>query len=186
MKIMKKCVFKYRHCLLVKPLSFYLILGLQQGVDLFTPSNQSDGAGETAISPMDSDALGFVTGLADMAKSADRAFTITYQKEVDYSMIQHSLVLLAKDQKTYNVWFDGINILLGNNLLDQKSKRKSESKFEKELEDILTIDLRLSLLNPNDTFDFKAIPTAPPPPSNYNFTNFKICPETRRIVENEA
>jgi hypothetical protein len=155
-------------------------------LDQFALSNQADGAGETVLVTNDGDAFGFVTGLSDMVKNADRAFTITYQKEVDYSMTQQSLILLAKDQKTYDAWSDGINVLLGNNLLDQKSKTKSESKFEKELEDLLTIDLRLSLLNPSDTFEFKALPTAPPPPSNYNFTNFKICPETRRIVEKEA
>ena len=124
--------------------------------------------------------------MTDLVKNSDRAFTLTYQKEVDYSMIQNSLILIAKDQKTYDAWYDGINVLLGNNLLDQKSKIKSESKFEKELEDLLTIDLRLSLLNPSDTFDFKAQPMVPPPPSNYNFTNFKICPKTKRIIENEA
>ena len=119
--------------------------------------------------------------------------SITYKKEVDYHMRfdgnsneQHSLILLAKDQNTYDVWSDGINVLLDNNLLDQKSTTKNVSKFQKELEDLMIIELRQSLLNPCDTSHFETIPTAPPPPANYNFVNFRICPETKRIIPNEA
>ena len=159
-------------------------------MDLLAPS-ESYGAGGTGVVD-GGDVFTFVTGLTDLVKSAERAFAITYKKEVDYSMVsmtgneQHSLILLAEHQNTYDVWSDGINVLLGNNLLDQKSKNKSESKFEKELEDLLNIDIRLSLLNPSDTFDFEALPMAPPPPTNYEFTNFKICSETKRVITNEA
>jgi hypothetical protein len=160
-------------------------------MDLLAPTDQAYGAGGTGVVD-GGDVFTYMSGLTDLVKSAERAFAITYKKEVDYSMVsmtgneQHSLILLAKDTNTYDVWSDGINVLLGNNLLDQKSKTKSESKFEKELEDLLNIDIRLSLLNPSDTFDFEALPMAPPPPPNYNFTNFKICADTRRIIANEA
>ena len=81
-------------------------------MDLLAPSDTAYGAGGPSGMANDGgDVFTFVTGLTDIVKNAEKAFAITYKKEVDYHMRfdgnsneQHSLILLAKDQKTYNVW----------------------------------------------------------------------------------
>ena len=95
----------------------------------------------------------------------------------------HSLILLAKNQSDFDVWSDGINFLLpGNNFLEQKTKTK---QFETEFEALMSLELRMNLLNPSDTFPFEEIPTVPPPPPDYNSNNFQICPETKRVIKNK-
>lgn len=162
------------------------IEGLRTGMDLLAPSDGGYGAGGAGMATDGGDVFTYVSGLTDLVKSAERAFAITYKKEVDYAMRadgnaneQHSLILLAKDQTTYDVWSDGINFLLGNSLLEKEKKTKL---FESELDILLNIDLRMNILNPCDTFNFEALPIAPPPPTNYNFTNFKICKTDNRVM----
>ena len=134
----------------------------------------------------DGNVFTYVSGLQELVKGAERAFAITYKKDMGPAVPfpeTHSLILLAKDQSDFDVWSDGINFLLGTNLLEQKTKTK---QFEAELNDMLLIDLRMNLLNPSDTFPFEEIPVVPPPPPNYNFNNFQICPDTKRVIKNEA
>ena len=132
------------------------------------------------------DVFTYVSGLQELVRGADKAFAITYKKDMGPANPfpeTHSLILLAKEQGHFDVWSDGINFLLGTNLLEQKTKTK---QFECELDTLLNLDLRMSLLNPSDTFPFEEMPTAPPPPPNYNFNNFKICPDTGRVIKIEA
>ena len=124
--------------------------------------------------------------MQDLIKGAERAFAITYKKEMSPANPfpeTHSLILLAKNQSDFDVWSDGINFLLpGNNFLEQKTKTK---QFETEFEALMSLELRMNLLNPSDTFPFEEIPTVPPPPPDYNFNNFQICPETKRVIKNK-
>ena len=128
----------------------------------------------------------YPSGLPELLKGAETAFAITYKKdmtEADPFPETQSLILLAKNQSDFDVWSDGINFLLpGNNLLEQKTKTK---QFESEFETLLSLELRMNLLNPSDTFPFEEIPTVPPPPPDYNFNNFQICPETKRVIKNK-
>ena len=167
--------------------SFVKHSGLKTGTDLLAPSNNSYGAGGPGMATDGGDVFTYVSGLTDLINSAKNAFAITYKKEVDYARIhdrdaneQHSLILLAKDSNTYDVWNDGINFLLGKSLLDDKVKSKL---FESELDTLLSIDVRMSLLNPSDISHFDSVPKPPPPPPNYNFANFKICPDTNQVIK---
>ena len=67
-----------------------------------------------------------------------------------------------------------------------KNKKQKTKQFDSELETLLNFDLRMNLLNPSDTFPFEEIPTVPPPPPNYNFNNFQICKDAKRVIKNEA
>ena len=128
-----------------------------------------------------SDVFGAISELQDAART-DKALAIVYKKDMGPAVPfpeQQSLMLLAKDQDTYDVWSDGINFLLGNTLLDQKTRTKL---FDSDFETHLNLDLRMSLLNPSDTFPFEEMPIIPPPPPNYNFNNFKICSDTRTVI----
>ena len=145
------------------------------------------------------DVFTYVGGLTDLVRSSEKALGISYKKEVPYELRadgeadkQHSLILLAKDQSTYDVWSDGINFLLVGKtaetpieltkaFLDTNAKIKSKT-FDKELDDLVNIDVRMSLLNPSDTSNFDSLPTIPSLPPNYNFANFKICPERRKVI----
>ena len=141
---------------------------------------------DTGMTTDGGDVFTYVSGLTDLVRSAEWAFAITYKKDMGPANPfpeQHSLILLGQDQATYDVWSDGINFLLGKPLLDQKTKTKL---FQSELEILLNLDLRMNLLNPSDTFPFEEMPIPPPPPPNYDFNNFKICSETRKVIKNEA
>ena len=170
-------------------------------MELLAPSDGGYNAGGAGFAGGNDggDVFTYVGGLTDLVRSAEKAFGISYRKEVPYELRadgeadkQHSLILLAKDQSTYDVWSDGINFLLVGKtaetpkeltkaFLDTNAKIKSKT-FDKELEDLVNIDVRMSLLNPSDTSNFDSLPTIPPPPPNYNFANFKICPERRKVI----
>ena len=176
-------------------------------MDLLAPSDGGYNAGGAGFAGGNDggDVFTYVGGLTDLVRSAEKAFGISYKKEVPYELRadgeadkEHSLILLAKDQSTYDVWSDGINFLLLGNagssisllegkkmltkaFLDTNSKIKSKT-FDKELDDLVNIDVRMSLLNPSDTSNFDSLPTIPSPPPNYNFANFKICPERRKVI----
>ena len=170
-------------------------------MELLAPSDGGYNAGGAGFAGGNDggDVFTYVGGLTDLVRSAEKAFGISYKKEVPYELRadgeadkQHSLILLAKDQSTYDVWSDGINFLLVGKtaetpieltkaFLDTNAKIKSKT-FDKELDDLVNIDVRMSLLNPSDTSNFDSLPTIPPPPPNYNFTNFEICPERRKVI----
>ena len=170
-------------------------------MELLAPSDGGYNAGGAGFAGGNDggDVFTYVGGLTDLVRSAEKAFGISYKKEIPYELRadgeadkQHSLILLAKDQSTYDVWSDGINFLLVGKtaetpieltkaFLDTNAKIKSKT-FDKELDDLVNIDVRMSLLNPSDTSNFDSLPTIPPPPPNYNFTNFKICPERRKVI----
>ena len=170
-------------------------------MELLAPSDGGYNAGGAGFAGGNDggDVFTYVGGLTDLVRSAEKAFGISYKKEVPYELRadgeadkQHSLILLAKDQPTYDVWSDGINfLLLGKTaetsteltkaFLDTNAKIKSKT-FDKELDDLVNIDVRMSLLNPSDTSNFDSLPTISSPPPNYNFANFKICPERRKVI----
>jgi hypothetical protein len=170
-------------------------------MDLLAPSDGGYNAGGAGFAGGNDggDVFTYVGGLTDLVRSAEKAFGISYKKEVPYELRadgeadkQHSLILLAKDQSTYDVWSDGINFLLVGQtaetpieltkaFLETNAKTKSKT-FDKELDDLVNIDVRMSLLNPSDTSNFDSLPTIPPPPPNYNFANFKICQERRKVI----
>ena len=141
-----------------------------------------DGGDKMARMATDnSDVFGAISELRD-AVNTKLALAIIYKKDMGPAVPfpeEQSLMLLAKDQNTFDVWSDGINFVLGKALLDQKAKTKL---FESDFETHLNLDLRMSLLNPSDTFPFEEMPIVPPPPPNYNFNKFKICPETRTVI----
>ena len=83
-----------------------------------TESGMEDVTG-TGMTTDGGDVFTYVSGLTDLVRSADKAFAITYKKDMGPAVPfpeTHSLILLAKDQGTFDVWSDGINFLLGNNL----------------------------------------------------------------------
>ena len=125
--------------------------------------------------------------LPEMMRAAEKAFSIIYKKEVEYhrrfedgSTEQLSLILMAKaDTNSYDMWADGVNFLLGNSMLDAQYQSKT---FSSDLETLLQLEMRMNLLNPSDTFNFQTLPKVPPPPTNLNFVNYVVCPETNRII----
>ena len=132
--------------------------------------------------------------LPEMMRAAEKAFSIIYKKEVDWNRRfedgateQCSLILMAKEVKagdtnSYDVWADGINFLLGNSMFDAHNRSKT---FASDLDTLLQLEMRMNLLNPSDTFDFQTLPKVPPPPTNFNFVNYALCPETNRIIRKE-
>ena len=82
--------------------------------------------------------------------------SLTFPKELS------SLALIASDRKSYDVWFDGLNILREQ---DMKSDR-----FEEEFKALEAIELRMTYLQIDKTTPMKSLPRVPPPPSNYNFS----------------
>ena len=133
--------------------------------------------------------------LPEVMKAAEKAFSIIYKKEVDWNKMvdygateQCSLILMAKETKlgetsSYDIWSDGINSLLQNSMADANGCRSKT--FSSDLESLLQLEMRMSLLNPNDTFNFQSLPKVPPPPTNFNFVNYKLCPQTKRIIPKE-
>ena len=159
-------------------------------MELLAPGGVGGGGGGVGGMGDNGDIFNYAAGLAEMLKGAEKAFAITYKKEVDYARRhdgnaneQHSLMLLAKDkdanEHTFEVWCDGINLLIEN-------KEKRSSLFEDELKQHLNIEVRMNLLNPSDTFNFESLPIPPPPPTNYNFASFKFCPETKNVIKQET
>lgn len=72
-----------------------------------------------------------------------------------------TLDIQALDQKTFDYWTDGINILRRE---DMKS-----AKFAEQLESLLSLEVKLKLLHLNGIDVPPKIPEIPPLPTNYNF-----------------
>ncbi|KAL1122165.1 hypothetical protein AAG570_003570 [Ranatra chinensis] len=85
------------------------------------------------------------------------AFSLTLDSSVEVS----SLDFVAPDEQVFDYWVDGINALLGNKM--------SSKQTEKDLETLLSMEIKLRLLDAEGV----DIPQEPPPvpmdPPNYDF-----------------
>uniref|UniRef100_A0AAQ4R086 Engulfment and cell motility 3 n=1 Tax=Gasterosteus aculeatus aculeatus TaxID=481459 RepID=A0AAQ4R086_GASAC len=85
----------------------------------------------------------------------DLAFSITYDVEED------SLNFIAPSRTDFCLWTDGLSVLLGRDMT-------SES-MHSELEILLSMEIKLRLLDLENVPIPKSAPVVPKPPSNYNF-----------------
>ena len=136
------------------------------------------------------DIFGYFSAInLEAIKNHDLCFTICFKKEIDYTRIDQggqnenqSLILISKDHKSYDMWTDGINFLLGNSMDNDNQKDNRSTRFKEDLDFLLLqTQMRMSLLNPCDTNNFKTLPKVPPPPPNYRFARYKFCPDKKTI-----
>ncbi|XP_044750351.1 engulfment and cell motility protein 1 isoform X1 [Coccinella septempunctata] len=72
-----------------------------------------------------------------------------------------SLDCVAPDELTYAYWTDGINALLGN--------RMHSREFDKDLDTLLSMEIKLRLLDAEGITIPQEPPVVPPEPANYQF-----------------
>lgn len=72
-----------------------------------------------------------------------------------------SLDFIAPDEKVYDYWTDGINALLGNKMTSKEA--------ENDLETLLSMELKLRLLDAEGINIPQDPPVIPPDPPNYDF-----------------
>ncbi|XP_026991608.1 engulfment and cell motility protein 3 [Tachysurus fulvidraco] len=85
----------------------------------------------------------------------DLAFSITYDVE------EYSLNFVASSRTDYCLWTDGLNVLLG--------KEMSSESMRSELEILLSMEIKLRLLDLENVPIPDSAPPIPKPPSNFNF-----------------
>ncbi|XP_060741315.1 engulfment and cell motility protein 3 [Tachysurus vachellii] len=85
----------------------------------------------------------------------DLAFSITYDVE------EYSLNFVASSRTDYCLWTDGLNVLLG--------KEMSSESMRSELEILLSMEIKLRLLDLENVPIPDSAPPVPKPPSNFNF-----------------
>ncbi|XP_053487435.1 engulfment and cell motility protein 3 isoform X2 [Ictalurus furcatus] len=85
----------------------------------------------------------------------DLAFSITYDVE------EYSLNFVASSRTDFCLWTDGLNVLLG--------KEMSSESMRSELEILLSMEIKLRLLDLENVPIPDAAPPVPKPPSNFNF-----------------
>ncbi|KAI4885978.1 hypothetical protein NFI96_033064 [Prochilodus magdalenae] len=85
----------------------------------------------------------------------DLAFSITYDVE------EYSLNFIASSRTDFCLWTDGLNVLLG--------KEMSSEAMRSELEILLSMEIKLRLLDLENVPIPDAAPPIPKPPSNFNF-----------------
>lgn len=84
------------------------------------------------------------------------AFSITFD-----SMDHSTLDFVAPDEITFNYWTDGINALLGQEMV---SKQKKE-----DFDTLLSMEIKLLLLDTEGVDISKDPPPIPDDPDNYDF-----------------
>lgn len=84
------------------------------------------------------------------------AFSITFD-----SMDHSTLDFVAPDEMSFNYWTDGINALLGQEMV---SKQKQE-----EFDTLLSMEIKLRLLDTDGVDISKDPPPVPDEPENYDF-----------------
>ncbi|MCI4380340.1 hypothetical protein PGIGA_G00238910 [Pangasianodon gigas] len=85
----------------------------------------------------------------------DLAFSITYDVE------EYSLNFVASSRTDFCLWTDGLNVLLG--------KEMSSESMRSELEILLSMEIKLRLLDLENVPIPDSAPPIPKPPSNFNF-----------------
>uniref|UniRef100_A0A4W4EVZ4 ELMO domain-containing protein n=1 Tax=Electrophorus electricus TaxID=8005 RepID=A0A4W4EVZ4_ELEEL len=85
----------------------------------------------------------------------DLAFSITYDVE------EYSLNFIASSRTDFCLWTDGLNVLLG--------KEMSSESMRSELEILLSMEIKLRLLDLENVPIPDIAPPIPKPPSNFNF-----------------
>ncbi|KAM9470247.1 engulfment and cell motility protein 3 [Clarias gariepinus] len=85
----------------------------------------------------------------------DLAFSITYDVE------EYSLNFVASSRTDFCLWTDGLNVLLG--------KEMSSESMRSELEILLSMEIKLRLLDLENVPIPDSAPPVPNPPSNFNF-----------------
>uniref|UniRef100_A0A8C7XVE7 Engulfment and cell motility 3 n=1 Tax=Oryzias sinensis TaxID=183150 RepID=A0A8C7XVE7_9TELE len=88
-------------------------------------------------------------------KVLDLAFTITYDVE------EYSLNFIAPSRTDFCLWTDGLSVLLGREM--------SSEAMRSELEILLSMEIKLRLLDLENIPIPDSAPVIPKPPSNYNF-----------------
>ena len=72
-----------------------------------------------------------------------------------------SLNFIAPDEKVFDYWTDGINALLRNKMTSKEA--------ENDLETLLSMELKLRLLDAEGINIPQEAPVIPPDPPNYDF-----------------
>ncbi|KAF4094304.1 hypothetical protein AMELA_G00011490 [Ameiurus melas] len=85
----------------------------------------------------------------------DLAFSITYDVE------EYSLNFVASSRTDFCLWTDGLSVLLG--------KEMSSESMRSELEILLSMEIKLRLLDLENVPIPDSAPPVPKPPSNFNF-----------------
>ncbi|XP_058253489.1 engulfment and cell motility protein 3 isoform X1 [Hemibagrus wyckioides] len=85
----------------------------------------------------------------------DLAFSITYDVE------EYSLNFIASSRTDYCLWTDGLSVLLGKDM--------SSESMRSELEILLSMEIKLRLLDLENVPIPDSAPPVPKPPSNFNF-----------------
>uniref|UniRef100_A0A672I5V0 Engulfment and cell motility protein 3-like n=1 Tax=Salarias fasciatus TaxID=181472 RepID=A0A672I5V0_SALFA len=85
----------------------------------------------------------------------DLAFSITYDVE------EYSLNFIAPSRTDFCLWTDGLSVLLGREM--------SSESMRSELEILLSMEIKLRLLDLENVTIPDSAPVIPKPPSNYNF-----------------
>ncbi|XP_017274560.1 engulfment and cell motility protein 3 [Kryptolebias marmoratus] len=85
----------------------------------------------------------------------DLAFSITYDVE------EYSLNFIAPSRTDFCLWTDGLSVLLGRDM--------SSESMRSELEILLSMEIKLRLLDLENVPIPDSAPVVPKPPSNYNF-----------------
>uniref|UniRef100_A0A667Y6S4 Engulfment and cell motility 3 n=1 Tax=Myripristis murdjan TaxID=586833 RepID=A0A667Y6S4_9TELE len=85
----------------------------------------------------------------------DLAFSITYDVE------EYSLNFIASSRTDFCLWTDGLSVLLGRDM--------SSESMRSELEILLSMEIKLRLLDLENVPIPDSAPPVPKPPSNYNF-----------------
>uniref|UniRef100_A0A7N9AT10 Engulfment and cell motility 3 n=1 Tax=Mastacembelus armatus TaxID=205130 RepID=A0A7N9AT10_9TELE len=92
----------------------------------------------------------------------DLAFSITYDVE------EYSLNFIAPSRTDFCLWTDGLSVLLGRDM--------SSESMRSELEILLSMEIKLRLLDLENVPIPESAPVVPKPPSNYNFCyDFSQC-----------
>uniref|UniRef100_A0A8C9YLU2 Engulfment and cell motility 3 n=1 Tax=Sander lucioperca TaxID=283035 RepID=A0A8C9YLU2_SANLU len=88
-------------------------------------------------------------------EALDLAFSITYDVE------EYSLNFIAPSRTDFCLWTDGLSVLLGREM--------SSESMRSELEILLSMEIKLRLLDLENVPIPDSAPVVPKPPSNYNF-----------------
>ena len=92
--------------------------------------------------------------------STSRRVNIQYIFSIFYEADEH-LDFVAPNETVYNIWVDGLSVLLG--------KRMPSNASEEDVETLLNMDLKLRLLDIENIAIPSQIPSVPKEPADYDF-----------------